>query len=170
MSWHRDNNWGAIIRSCNLITKQPSLAWCKLATEESTCCVKTLRDTVLSPHLIRCMVRVCLMSRPWALLQWSEGRGHFSRLNNSWTLLCAWRTPLSTSLHILMWWWTSLSRLPSGLLLVEWTGSAFAKAVCAFCSLCSGKGLRVDEQRSLLGPVQTFIGIWQLDLAIRAGW
>lgn len=170
MSWHRDNNWGAIIRSCNLIKKQPSLAWCELATEESTLCIKTLRNTVLSPRLIRCMVRVCLMSCPWALLQWIEGRGDFSRLNNSWIVLCAWRTPSSTSLHILMRWWTALSRLPSRLLLVQWTSGAFAKAVCAFCSLFWGKKLRVDERSSLLVPLQTLIGIWQLYLAIRAGW
>lgn len=95
MSWHRDNNWRAIIRSCNLITNQASLTWCELATRIHT--VKTQRDAVLRPHLIRCMVRVCLMSRPWALLQWSEERGHFSRLSNSWTVLCDWRTPWSTS-------------------------------------------------------------------------
>lgn len=167
MSWHRGNNWGAIIRSCNLITKQPLLAGCELATEESTLSVKTLRDTVLSSHLIRCMVRICSMSRSWTV-KW--GKGHFSWLNNSWTALCAWRTPSSASLHILMWWWASLNRLLWGLLLVEWTSSAFAKAVCAFCSLCSGKGLRVDKQCSLSVPLKILIGIWQLDLAIRAGW
>lgn len=152
-----------------VISLQTSHCWLDVSwPQKNPHCIKTWRDTVLRPHLIRCMVRVCLMSRPWALLQRSEERGHFSRLNNSRTVLCDWRTPSSTSLHILMRWWIPLSRLPSGLFLVERTSSAFAKPVCAFCSLCSAKGLR--KRCLLLVPLQILIGIWHLDSTIRAAW
>lgn len=167
MSWHTSNNWGAVIRSQDLITKQSLLSWCELAMENSTPCINTQRGTVLLSHLIRCMVRVCLMSRPWTLLQQSEGRDYFNQLNNSWTALCAWRT--SGVLHCVslcggehLWAGGHHSSF--------WSRSAFAKVVCAICSLCYGKSLRADKWDTFLDSIQVLTGMRQLDLAIRAGW
>lgn len=167
MSWHTSNNRGAVITSWNLIAKQSLLTWHELAMENSMPCIKTWRGTVLGSHLIRCMVRVCLMSRPWTLLQQREGRDYFNQLNNSWTALCAWRT--SGVLHC-MSLYGGEHLWAGGHHSCFWSSNAFSKVVCAICCLHYGKSLKADKWNTFLDSLQMLTGMWQLDLAIRAGW